>query len=137
MGVLPAFVPLGTKMREARLGLVPENQVELAKSFKLPSLEPRFFNGASLGLVVPYLRGDEPVHLHNLTPDSELKFQLPGDIPRIMLDIGLGEQSLDPVLQTLTIRAEDQQVDMVWRGALVYPGVDWLPEMKRMHVHIE
>ncbi|OAD22593.1 hypothetical protein THIOM_001592 [Candidatus Thiomargarita nelsonii] len=54
-----------------------------------------------------------------------------------MLDIGLGEQSLDPVLQTLTIRAEDQQVDMVWRGALAYPGVDWLPEMKQMHVHIE
>jgi hypothetical protein len=24
------------------------------------------------------------------------------------------------------------EVDLVWRGALPFPGVDWLPEMKRL-----
>ncbi len=137
MGVLPAFVPLGTQMREASLGLVPPNQVELARAFKLPSLDPRFFNGASLGLVVPYLRGDEPVQLHHLTSEGQLTFLLPQEIPKMSLDIGLGEQSLEPVLQTLLIRGEDRQVDLVWRGAQIYPGIDWLPQMKCLRVQVD
>jgi hypothetical protein len=28
------------------------------------------------------------------------------------------------------------QLDLVWRGALEYPGIDWLPEMKRLHVEV-
>jgi hypothetical protein len=29
------------------------------------------------------------------------------------------------------------QVDLVWRGAHAYPGVDWLPEMKRMVAEVQ
>jgi hypothetical protein len=49
-----------------------------------------------------------------------------------MLDIGLGENELEMVLHTVSIRPEDRQVDLVWRGAQEYPGLDWLPEMKQM-----
>lgn len=137
LGIVPASVPLGTQMRESQLGLVPPNQVELARAFKLPSLDFRFFNGASLGLVVPYLRGDETVRLSNLTPAGKLQFQLPSDQPVIVIDIGFGEQSLQPILQTVTIRGEDQQLDLVWRGSSPYPGVDWLPKMTKRQIHIE
>ena len=54
----------------------------------------------------------------------------------MMLDIGLGENELKPVLHTVCIRVEEIQLDMVWRGAHEYPGVDWLPEMKRIHAVI-
>jgi hypothetical protein len=54
-----------------------------------------------------------------------------------MMDIGLGEHEPEPVLHTLLIRPDDQQVDLVWRGALEYPGIDWLPEMKRLNVEVQ
>jgi hypothetical protein len=92
----------------------------------------RFNNGASLGLAVPYLQGRELVRLRNLTPDGVLDFSLPNDVPQIMLDIGLGENMLKPVLHTLCIRLDEMELDLVWRGAHPYPGVDWLPEMKRL-----
>jgi hypothetical protein len=85
---------------------------------------------------VPFLAGGEEVRLVGLTPDGDLRFLLPRDTPSIMLDIGLGENELPVVLHTVCVRAEDGQVDLVWRGAHEYPGVDWLPEMTRMHAEV-
>jgi hypothetical protein len=132
VGAVPGFVNLDEVMREEVLGLVPQQQVALARQFKLPSFDARFNNGASLGLALPYLAGGEPITLVNLIPEGRLKFSLPEDWPHIMLDIGLGENELVAVLQTVCLRPEAMQVDLVWRGAHEYPGVDWLPEMKRM-----
>jgi len=132
VGSVPGFVKPEEPLREELLGLVPQNQVALARQFKLPSYDVRFNNGASLGLVLPYLRGDEMVRLIRLTPDGQLEFTLPADRPNIMLDIGLGENKLEVVLHTVCVRVEEMQVDLVWRGAHEYPGNDWLPEMKRM-----
>ncbi|HMB90392.1 MAG TPA: DUF2169 domain-containing protein [Rhodothermales bacterium] len=136
VGAMPAFVPPGTVMREERLGLVPAGQVDLARRFKLPSYDVRFNTGASPGLALPYLRGDEQMHLTNLTPEGTFAFALPGDRPRLMLDIGLGENELEPVLHTVCVRVEERQVDLVWGGAHSYPGVVWLPEMKKMNVEV-
>jgi len=131
-GALPAFVDVDTVLREETLGLVPKGQIALSRQFKLPSLDLRFHSGASPGLAIPYLAGGEAVRLVNLTPEGELKFQLPAEAPRIMLDISLGENILKPVLQTVCIRAEDRQLDLIWRGAHEHTGQDWLPEMKHM-----
>jgi hypothetical protein len=136
VGAVPGFVEPDEVMREEVLGLVPQHQIALARQFKLPSFDVRFNNGASLGLALPYLTGGEPVRLVNLTLESPLEFSLPKDTPRIMLDIGLGENELKAVLQTVCIRLEERQIDLVWRGAHEYPGVDWLPEMKRMVVQV-
>lgn len=136
VGSMPSFLDIDTVMREETLGLVPEGQVALSRQFKLPSFDTRFNNGASIGLVVPYLKGDEPVRLIQLTPDGTLTFSLPGDPPNISLDIGLGETALDAILHTVCIRLKEAQVDLVWRGALEYPGPDWLPEMKKLVTRI-
>lgn len=136
VGSVPAFVPPGEVMREEQIGLVPARQVDQARQFKLPSYDPRFNTGASPGLAMPYLHGNEPVRLTNLTPDGTLHFALPGESPRLMLDIGLGENELAPVLHTVCIRADDRQVDLVWSGAHEYPGIDWLPQMKKLQAEI-
>ena len=136
VGSVPGFVASDATMREETLGLVPKHQIALARQFKLPSFDVRFNNGASLGMMFAYLQGDELIRLANLTPERLLSFNLPGDKPRIMLDIGLGENELTTVLHTVCIRLEDNQVDLIWRGAHPYPGVDWLPQMKRLHAEV-
>jgi hypothetical protein len=132
VGAMPSYVGVDTVLREEELGLVPKGQIALSLQSKLPSFDVRFNSGASRGLAFPYLAGNEAIRLVNLTRSSPLSFQLPGETPRMMLDIGLGENELNPVLQTVCVRLEEMQVDLVWRGALGYPGLDWLPEMKRM-----
>jgi hypothetical protein len=136
VGAYPPFVKLDEAMKEEELGLVPENQIVLARQMKLPSFDVRFNNGASTGLALPYLSGDERVTLTHLTPEKVDWFDLPGDVPAMTLDIGFGETALDPVLHTVSIEGEEQRVVMIWRGALPYPGVDWLPEMKCLRARV-
>ena len=104
--------------------------------YGLPDMDFRFFNGASSGLVVPFLSGTETVALLNLDPSGEIQFQLPGERPTIGLDIGEGVQEPPVFLHTVLIRLEERQVDLVWRGAVAYPGPDWLPEKKKTEVLI-
>jgi hypothetical protein len=136
VGAMPQFVDSTTRLREESLGLVPERQIALARQFKLPSFDSRFYRGASLGLSMPYLQGGERVVLTGLTDDGELEFSLPRDTPSIGLDIGLGMKTPEVVLQTVTIRVDDRELDLVWRGAHPYPGVDWLPEMKTLTLEV-
>jgi hypothetical protein len=125
-----------TVMREETLGIVPRHQIALLRQRKLPSFDVRFNNGASLGLILPFLNGDEPVRLVGLTPEGTLDFRLPGDRPRMMMDIGFGANELDVVLHTVCVRLDAMQVDLVWRGAHEYPGLDWLPEMKKLEYEV-
>jgi hypothetical protein len=136
VGSVPGFVDPDEVMREEALGLVPRGQIALARRFQLPSYDVRYNNGASLGLALPFLKGDEAVRLTHLTAEGDLRFTLPGDRPRISLDLGQGENGLDVVLHTVCVRLEDMQVDLVWRGAQVYPGLDWLPQMKKLVVKV-
>lgn len=136
VGSVPGFVNPDEIMKEELLGIVPKGQIALARQFKLPSFDVRFNNGASIGLALPFLSGDETVRLTNMTKDGKLEFTLPKDIPNIMLNIGLGENGLKPFLHTVCIRLEEMQIDMVWRGSHEYPGVDWLPEMTQMDAKV-
>jgi len=86
---------------------------------------------------VPFLNGNESCQLVNLTPECQLNFRLPGETPGIGIDIGKGVQEPDVVLQTVMIHAEERRLDLVWRGAVPYPGPDWLPEMRKMEVTIQ
>lgn len=136
VGAMPQFVDSDTTMREEALGLVPARQIALARQFKLPSFDARFYRGASIGLSVPYLHGGEPVVLERLTDSGTVRFLLPTERPAIALDIGFGSRDLDVVLQTVCVRVDDRQVDLVWRGAHPYPGVDWLPEMTTLNLQV-
>ncbi len=136
VGAVPGFVYPDTPLREEALGLVPKGQVALARQFRLPSFDVRFNSGASPGLAVPFLKGGEQMRLKNLCVQGDLEFALPLDVPRMSMDIGFGERELTPFLHTVCIRPEQRQFDMVWRGAHEFPGIDWLPEMKRLHVEV-
>ncbi|HFU74357.1 MAG TPA: hypothetical protein ENK65_02250 [Helicobacteraceae bacterium] len=66
-----------------------------------------------------------------------MTFQLPDEAPNIMLDIGLGQNTLETVLQTVCIRMEDKEIDLVWRGAHPYPSYEWLADMKKQIVEVK
>jgi hypothetical protein len=136
-GVMPADRALEQELRRAYAPLVPPAQRKLYEQTPLPAMDFRFFNGASADLVLPFLSGTEQVRLLNLDELGDTHFQLPGERPFISLDIGQGAREPEVVLHTVMIRMEDRQVDLVWRGAVPYPGRDWLPEMKKMEVLVE
>jgi hypothetical protein len=135
-GVMPADRPFEEMMRKEYEKAVPEEQREMYRQTRLPDMDFRFFNGASPGLVVPYMNGDEDVALERLAPEERLSFRLAGERPRIEIDIGFGVYSPEVVMHTLTIRSDDRQLDLVWRGCVAYPGPDWLPEMKKLDICI-
>ena len=85
---------------------------------------------------MPFLTGREQIVAENLVSEGLLAFRLPGEQPRVALDIGSGSQTPQVVLHTVMVRMDDRQVDLVWRGAVPYPGRDWLPEMRKMEVHV-
>jgi hypothetical protein len=137
LGSYPPFIDPGTVTAEERMGLLPKNHVALAKQFRLPSFDAHFGNGASLGMTFAHLQGGEAVSMRGLTPEGLLEFSLPGEVPAIALDIGRGEQSLESRLHTVSIRPDDRELDLIWRGACVYEGYGWWPQMKRLHADVQ
>ena len=136
-GVMPADRAVEQELRKIYASVVPPEQRQLYAQTQLPDMNFSFFNGASLGLTLPFLSGDEEIRTINLAPEGELSFNLPGERPHIGLDIGMGMQEPPVVLHTLMVRMEDRQIDLVWRGAVTYPGPDWLPGMKKLEVLIQ
>jgi len=133
-GILPADRATEQELRQAYAQVIPADQREAYVNNGLPDMDFRFFNGASPGLVFPYLTGGEQVVAENLSPEGNISFRLPEDTPQLGLDIGSGVQDPQVVMHTVMIRMEDRQVDLVWRGAVPYPGLDWLPQMRKMEV---
>ena len=135
-GSVPPYVETGTMTKEEFLGLIWKDHIVLARKSKLPGFHVRFLQGASQGLSFPYLKGDETIKLRGLTLEGMLKFSLPGEVPTLKLDIGGGLKDLDPVLHTVQIRGEECQVDLVWRGSLPYPGIEYLAEMTTLNAEV-
>jgi hypothetical protein len=136
-GVMPADRAVERELREAYTNLVPREHRELYAKTQLPAIDFRFFNGASSGLVLPFLKGDEMIRTANLTPEGQSTFYLPADVIKIGIDIGTGMIEPEIVLHTVMIRMEDKQIDLVWRAAASYPGTDWLPRIQKMDVLIQ
>jgi hypothetical protein len=135
-GVMPADKATANALRDIYAKAVPAKDRALYDQTALPDMDFRFFNGASAGLALPYLAGDEGIRAINLTPEEDLVFGLPQERPRIGLDIGFGRKEPEVVLHTVMVRMTDRQVDLVWRGAVPYPGPDWLPQMTKMEVTV-
>jgi hypothetical protein len=103
-----------------------------------PMLNPQFFNGASKGLSLPYLRGDETVKMANLDPElAQFSFNLPGTRPTAWLDVGEGPEDMAMALQTVVLYKETNQVTLVWRGSSVYGGLDAMKDFKRLEFGIK
>ncbi len=137
-GVMPADRAFEQDMRKLYASLLPAGpQRETYEQTSLPDIDFRFFNGASPGLVGPYLAGNEDVELEGLMPEGRLAFQLACERPRIAINIGTGISEPEVVLHTLMIRTEDRQLDAVWRGAISYPGPDWLPNLRKLRIEVQ
>jgi len=135
-GIMPADRAAEQELRKAYALVVSPQHRELYAQTKLPDMDFRFFNGASPGLALPFLRGEEHIRLVNLTPDGDMSFRLPGKHPKIAVDIGDGIQEPSVVLHTMVIHTGTRQADLVWRGAVPYRGPDWLPQMRKMEVFV-
>lgn len=135
-GILPADKPAEQMMRTAYAKILSEPARTAYLANPLPVVDFRFFNGASVGLSLPYLHGDEALSLTNLTPDGNSLFLLPGDRPTISFDMGDGAKTEKVVLHTVQLRTDDGEVDLVWRSAHPYPGPDWLSQMKVANVTV-
>lgn len=136
LGSYPAFIDVGTVTAEEQMGILPKNHIALAKQFKLPTFDAYFSNGASLGLSFSDLKGNEEIVLKGLSPEGLIKFTLLGDIPQIILDIGRGENQLVSKLHTISIRPDDMEFDLIWRGSSLYEGYSWWPQMQRLYAEV-
>lgn len=135
-GIMPGDRATEQELRKAYAQLLSGAERAAYLKHGIRDMDFRFFSGASMGLTFPYLAGGEWIGAEGLTPEGRTHFQLPADRPRIGLDIGEGLSEPEVVLHTVQVRMEDRQVDLVWRGAVPYPGMDWLAEMKKLQVMI-
>lgn len=136
-GFMPVFAPKEAIFAEQSRGLIPETVFRNARSDN-----PDVFSitcGASPGLQVPYLRGDEPMNLQNVHAKlSAISLKLPGDRPRIWTDGRKGKMNkTDPVIQTVLIEPDEMRVSIVWRGSA--PALrPYMPEeLKKMPLKVE
>ena len=111
--------------RQQRLASMPEvGTGSVEPPSPLPMLNPLFYNGAPPEQRFPSLSGSEIVRLRHLDRDFPLfEFSLPGEVPTLWLDADdQGPEELSPVLQTVVIHKETNQLTLVWRGSAYYGG---------------
>jgi hypothetical protein len=136
-GIMSAHKPYYDKSREEAIKHIPEDQIGNFNKLDPSVIDFRFFNGASPGLMISDLKGDENVRLVGMDPNDTLTFQLPKQTPKIALDIGQGFQETDVVLQTLCILKEENKLYMVWRGAVENPYSGNLDKLTRLEARIK
>jgi len=137
-GVMPADTLLYDEIREAYTGYVPKEHIESFKKLKMNIMDFRFFNGASPGLSMPFLTGEEKISLRHLDPNyPEFIFQLPGEKPQMGIDFGFGKKDFDAVLHTVMIEKEKNVVCLTWRGSLPYEGPEAFQHFTDFNVVVE
>jgi hypothetical protein len=94
--------------RRERMPLLPRN------------FDRRFFNAATPDLVAPgYLRGNEPVHISNVSPRGDMRFDLPA-VPPPRCDVylrGGAHHMLETNLDTVIVNARERALLLIWRSA--------------------
>jgi hypothetical protein len=111
-GIIPEMLPGGDSLN------LPINQ-------EYPKMNFQFFQGASEGLCVQLLKGDETVRLVYLSQDHPIiEFALPGDRPNIIIHTDTERFTPQPSLQTVLINNLKGTIEMVWRGAVEYGGIE-------------
>ncbi len=132
VGILPEFLEAVTRDRDEMAKKDPAYA-----NVEIPRMDFRAFQGASEGLYGKKLTGNEPVSIQYMDPDTPtFAFNLPGEVPTISLDIGQGSQELEPALQTVVIDMENKTLQMVWRGAMEYGGVEELGMLRKIESEV-
>lgn len=103
-----------------------------------PLLNPYFFNGASKGLILPPLVGNELIKLAYLDAAfPQFSFNLPGNKPTAWLDVGQGPEDMTMSLHTVVMYKETNQVTLVWRGCVRYGGIESMKNFKLLEYGIK
>ena len=124
----PGASPSSARVKEVERGWAP------AEVLSGRPLQARFdvkvSNGAAPPLLFePHLAGREEVALTNLDPrEPELRFQLPGERPRIAIrPLGEGEREAPAKLMSVLVDVPKRRVSLVW-AAVVVPKLPHIPQ---------
>lgn len=122
-GVLPPFPPSETKSKEALSGLLPPDHVSKIKAGTFENYPKLFFfNGASPGLAVRRIRGNEMIKISGMSPGGDTLFQLPGEWPEISISFeGKPLEIKDRHIHTVWIKKEKNIFTMVWSACANTP----------------
>ncbi len=137
-GTMPGDKALEATLRRAYAKAIPAGLRSQYAQTRVRAMDFRFFNGASRGLVRPFLAGDEVLAFRNLHPAGDVVARLPGEQPLVGLDYGspTAPPAVAALLHTVMIRLDELEVDLTWRAAFPYPGLDWLVHMRRLDVSV-
>ena len=139
----PRLTFAGLPPGQATIGEIERLQAKQSEdpqpsSGPVPLMSPEFASGASEGLALPFLKGDEQVILQYMDPDVPLyRFGLPGGRPTGWIDVGEGVQNLDMVLQNVVIYKGSSQMTLVWRGSCRYGGPESMAQWERLDYGVE
>lgn len=117
LGVLPA--DFATRWGPGRRGLGPDDPADVLADLVI---DHRLFNGASLGLVVPPLRGDEAIVTTGLCPEGQLALRLPADPPRVHLRLAGRPLEVRLMIHTVGLLVDERLVYLVWRASAPVPA---------------
>jgi hypothetical protein len=139
LGMRLPTAPLERRLAEVERGFAPPN---ILVEPRLPSTEDafRFTSGASLGLQLPYLKGNETIILGNMSPAKDrLSIRLPAERPRMWVDgrKGTMKETGPVILHTIVLEPDLGRLIVVWRGAA--PALrPYLPqELEKMPLRVE
>jgi len=116
-GAVPDHDPFDGPIAEVLRGYAPADVLHVKPVVE--KFDYRCANGASLGLQLPYLSGDEVIELENLHPMiPQLKFRLPGVHPKLWTDGRKGKlNETKAVIHTVLIEPDLNRLSIIWRGA--------------------
>ncbi len=117
IGILPIFERPAKPVVEVERGFSPADILD--EEGAQPKFDFRLTNGASLGLQLPYLKGDEECLLTNMrATQAHFRFRLPNERPQLWTDGRKGRfKETEPVIHTVVIEPDESRLSIVWCGS--------------------
>ena len=133
-GLVPYYPPPDhlDEFPEVKQGLIPKGQSQRLADAPIEEwVDFRLLNGASPGLIMPYLKGDEKITLVGMDANGDVHIVLPGERPEILVRFGKDMLKIETHLHTVCILKEESRLFLVWRGSARTPRLlpDKLPTL--------
>jgi hypothetical protein len=116
-----SFGPIGRNWpaRVKYTGTYDEKWLQDRRPFWPDDFDYRYFQSAPLEQQMPYPSGGEPVVLTNLTPEADVRFNLPTrSIPLWVVPHRGKTERVEPVIDTIVIEPDLGRFTMTWRAVV-------------------